>query len=43
MNTNEIAATVQNRIQQAVLDNLKGKDLEVLQGQLAMREENHKV
>lgn len=35
MNTNEIAAAVKNRIQQAVLDNLEGKDLETLQKQLA--------
>lgn len=39
MNTNEIAAVVQNRIQQAILDHLTGKDLEVLQKQLADRKE----
>lgn len=37
MSTNEIAATVQRRIQQAILDNLTGKDLEDLQQQLAER------
>lgn len=35
MNTNQIASTVKNRIQQTILDNLKGKDLEALQKQLA--------
>lgn len=39
MNTNEIAATVQRRIQQTILDNLAGKDLETLQSQLAERGE----
>lgn len=39
MTTNKIAATVQNRIQQTVLDNLTGKDLEILQRQLAVRKE----
>lgn len=39
MNTNEIASTVQKRIQQAILDNLNGKDLETLQEQLAERAE----
>ena len=38
MKTNEIAAAVQTRIQQAILDNLTGKDLEILQKQLAGRE-----
>lgn len=38
MKTNEIAAAVQARIQQAILDNLTGKDLEILQKQLAGRE-----
>lgn len=37
MNTNEIAATVRDRIQQAILDNLSGNDLETLQKQLAER------
>lgn len=39
MKTNEIADTVQKRIQQTILDNLTGKDLEVLQKQLAERED----
>lgn len=38
MKTNEIAVAVQARIQQAILDNLTGKDLEILQKQLAGRE-----
>ena len=37
MNTNEIAATVRDRIQQAILDNLSGEDLETLQRQLSER------
>lgn len=37
MKTNEIASVVKNRIQQTILDNLKGKDLETLQKQLAGR------
>lgn len=38
MSTNEIAAAVQKRIQQTILDNLSGKDLEDLQKQLAARD-----
>lgn len=38
MNTHEIASTVQAMIQQTILDNLTGKDLETLQKQLAERE-----
>lgn len=40
MTTNEIAVTVRNRIQQTILDNLKGDDLEILQAQLAAREKS---
>lgn len=43
MKTNEIASTVQARIQQAILDNLTGKDLEVLQNQLAKREASESI
>ena len=39
MSTNEIAATVQNRIQQEILAHLSGKDLEDLQKQLAARDQ----
>lgn len=36
MNTNEIASTVKTRIQQAILNNLRGEDLDVLQKQLSV-------
>ena len=39
MSTNEIAATVQNRIQREILAHLSGKDLEDLQKQLAARDQ----
>lgn len=39
MSTTEIAAIVQNRIQQKILEHLSGKDLEDLQKQLAARDQ----
>ena len=43
MNTNQLAAAVRDRIQQTILDNLKGKDLDILQAQLAERGNSQKI